>query len=528
MKKAIIIILAVIIVLLPTIAALILHFMPDSSISNPINISGHLSDGDKVEFEFNRNTNTPLASFFDQLYENSLPTELTTDKLNFDKEFGVDTVKRNVTKHLTLYLSVTRPCYFDDNGTVYQINTDYANTLLNSKYAISLYEELYTPKLITFSNDTVTPSSTQYKYVMKGGDSIERNNAEVTSKAVTYYSSNTSYFEFSTNPTYGTVTVTFGDTVIPNIPLYEFDPSVLPKNTLVKFEIDATWVKKATSNVMGTASYEFYIDYSPAPSFTVDKKEATAGDFLVVTASNVLDPGKISCSFSAGLTKGPEFFKNGNDYVALIPIDMDTKASYYRLTLECGETKKVHNVTVKARSKSTSENIYEISSPLTEEMLTNMNSLISSVGLRYSEDKYSTGTFYNYDNVSDELQLMLNYGRTREFSTGLPFRMIGIEFLSFYEVNVPAINGGIVCAIGTDAVLGNYIVIDHGFGLKSWYCNVDNITLAVGDTVAKGDYVATTGQSAFYEKQGVFLITTVLDVPVYPYALMDNKFELPK
>ena len=56
---------------------------------------------------------------------------------------------------------------------------------------------------------------------------------------------------------------------------------------------------------------------------------------------------------------------------------------------------------------------------------------------------------------------------------------------------------------------------------------MDNITLAVGDTVAKGDYVATTGQSAFYEKQGVFLITTVLDVPVYPYALMDNKFELP-
>lgn len=527
MKKAIIIVLAVIVVLLPTIAALVLHFMPDSSITNPINISGHFSDGASTQFEFNRSTNTSLASFFDQLHENSYSTDLVADRLVYDKSYKVDMVKRNVTTQITLYLSVNRSCYFNDNGTIFQINTDYANTLLNSKYAASLYEELYTPHLITHSKDTVTPSSTQFKYVMKGGDFIERNNTNVTGDMLTYYSSNTSLFTFSADPTYGTITAYY-DGTSNSWPLYEFDPDALPKNALIKFEIDATWVKKPTSNVMGSAKYEFYIDYSPAPTFTVDKKEAIAGDFIVVTASNILDPGKISCTFSGGQKTDPQFFKNGDSYVALIPLDMDMKASYYRLTLECGETKKVWNVNVKSRDKSSSSNVYETSSPLTEEMLADMNSLISSIGLRSSQEIFASGAFVNYDaTLSEELQLMLNYGRTREFSTGLPFRMVGVEYLSFDKVDVPVINSGIVCAIGTDAVLGNYIVVDHGYGLKSWYCNVESITLSVGDTVAKGDKVATTGSSAFYGKNGVYLITTVLDVPVYPYALIDHNFELP-
>ena len=80
-----------------------------------------------------------------------------------------------------------------------------------------------------------------------------------------------------------------------------------------------------------------------------------------------------------------------------------------------------------------------------------------------------------------------------------------------------------------DMLNGNvkYVVVDHGFGLKSWYCNISGTTCSVGDEVQKGDTIAKTGASNFYGQPGFYLITTVLDTPVSPYAIYENNFALP-
>ena len=106
--------------------------------------------------------------------------------------------------------------------------------------------------------------------------------------------------------------------------------------------------------------------------------------------------------------------------------------------------------------------------------------------------------------------------------------MIGIEFSASEGVDIPVINDGIICASGEDFVLGKYIVVDHGYGLKSWYCNISETSLSVGDEVKKGDTIAKTGRSAFYSQTGFYLITTVLDVPVSPYAIYEDNFVLPQ
>ena len=91
-----------------------------------------------------------------------------------------------------------------------------------------------------------------------------------------------------------------------------------------------------------------------------------------------------------------------------------------------------------------------------------------------------------------------------------------------------AFNNGIVCAVGEDTLLGKYVVIEHGYGVKSWYCHVGEITVSVGRSVIKGETVARTGTSGFTSSSGFYLITTIFDKPVSPYNFYENDFVLPK
>ena len=64
---------------------------------------------------------------------------------------------------------------------------------------------------------------------------------------------------------------------------------------------------------------------------------------------------------------------------------------------------------------------------------------------------------------------------------------------------------------------GNMVVVDHGWGLKTWYMNLGTTTVAVGDTVSAGDKVGTAGQSGFSSTVGAHIRMSVGDRFVSPY-----------
>jgi murein DD-endopeptidase MepM/ murein hydrolase activator NlpD len=87
--------------------------------------------------------------------------------------------------------------------------------------------------------------------------------------------------------------------------------------------------------------------------------------------------------------------------------------------------------------------------------------------------------------------------------------------------DVPAIAAGKVVYSGSSALLGNFIVVDHGLGLKTWYCHLGNALSAPGEIVAKGEVIGKAGKTGYTNISGVYLITTVMDVPVSPYPMQD-------
>ena len=530
MKKVLIIILVALITLLPTIAATVLYFIPDDALHAPISVGGSMYNDLGIHYNFSKNENESLALFFNSLFSHSTKAGSEIGTPEYDEAFSVNLTQRDSTVHFLLYLSIYGDCYYtDENGELWLINKDYSDQLINSKYALSLYQSSYTPELLTYSKEAIAPIKTEFNYTTKNNSSINHITDNSKGEPTVYHSSRTAQISFTKDPYICNIEVYINDLCVYRGSLDQYDPSIVDQKAKVRFVIDATWEKSEKNLCFGTAHYDFYVDYHPAPTFSIDKSSINAGEFLTIKAGNILDPSKIECEFSGGMTSSTGFFEKDGYYYAMIPFDMNLQSGVYSLTLSYGETLKVFNVSIKERNRGESATVYDIHSPITDQSLSDMTALIASIGLNSSDKFYTSEPFINYEeSYADVFYFKLGFGRVRNFTSGRPFDMIGIEFSSSEGISIPVINSGVVCASGENELIGKYIVVEHGFGLKSWYCNISEILYSVGDNVKKGDLIAKTGSSAFYGQPGFYLITTILDTPVSPYVIYEENFVLPQ
>lgn len=96
----------------------------------------------------------------------------------------------------------------------------------------------------------------------------------------------------------------------------------------------------------------------------------------------------------------------------------------------------------------------------------------------------------------------------------------GLDIAAAQGVKVLSISAGTVEQVYTDAMMGTTVVVDHGGGLKSWYCNLaEDVTVQAGDKVDIGSELGAVGSSAIAEvgvESHVHLETTLDGRPVDP------------
>ena len=88
-----------------------------------------------------------------------------------------------------------------------------------------------------------------------------------------------------------------------------------------------------------------------------------------------------------------------------------------------------------------------------------------------------------------------------------------LDLVSSDSTNVMSIADGVVEKVYSNYLEGNVIVIAHDNGLRSSYASLDdNISLSVGDSVSKGQVIATMSDSAYSElNSGAHLHFTLYD-----------------
>lgn len=76
----------------------------------------------------------------------------------------------------------------------------------------------------------------------------------------------------------------------------------------------------------------------------------------------------------------------------------------------------------------------------------------------------------------------------------------GLDIAAAQGVQVIAMSAGTVTQVYNDGLMGTTVVVDHGGGLQSWYCNLDPDTaVQEGDAVEIGGVLGKIGTSAIAE-----------------------------
>ena len=134
-----------------------------------------------------------------------------------------------------------------------------------------------------------------------------------------------------------------------------------------------------------------------------------------------------------------------------------------------------------------------------------------------SDERYFSGSFGI--GIEGNPTLLRGFGRDIYVNQGstVAYRNNGVDYQTIAGASIVACNAGKVVYVGSLDFAGNIVVVDHGWGLKTWYYNLGAVTASVGDTVAKGDKIGVAGQSGFAGAFGAHIAMSVGDSFVCPY-----------
>jgi len=464
---------------------------------------------------------------------------------------GTETEGETTKKTYAFYFSTDKAnCYFmNPDQKCFKISENDAKAFLSNELSNFLYKSAVTPDF-TALGTTVPAQILEWNYLAAGGIYQSLTLSGTGTLNFAYKSGDTIPMTFSVEPTVCTVKVTGADgTVLFDASYKNLNTLSLRKNTVLTFETKASWTKTEGCEAYGEATYVFTANLTAPAEFRINTSEIYRGEFAVVSAINIDDVSKITFSSSEPLPYIPKFSKSGDGVVsALIPVSYGCSGTSYVLTFGYGDVSQTLGLTVKYdketqgyrygyKDSSIDVNSNLFNTTYTDVQVETYNKLVKSICQQTSGDAMFDGAFLDYEDKgvlqTNGARLWLGFARNvliynGKTSTKKSFIHTGLDYgvTSATAIDVPALNAGKVCYVGTDDVLGKFVVVDHGCGLRSWYSHLtDNSIVAVGDAVVKGQSLgktAKTGATGFTVEGRIHIGLTAYDQPVAPYGIWSD------
>lgn len=427
----------------------------------------------------------------------------------------------------------TEAYYLNESGDAFRIEREYAQQFIESPCAVSLYRAADVPTLLVSGQPSLIPVSAQWKYKNTSGNFVD-NTPAVSQDAQTLSLEGGLDLVFSLAPDNFNVKVTDVATgeVKFNDQYDKISALSIDKSTVLSVEITAKWYEDKSRDYFGEMNYVFTADISAPASFYLGEKEIQTGEFTVISATNVTDPTKISFTSSPDIGYNPTFFLDGGVAVALVPIRCELGAGDYTFTVKYGGV--TEELVLKVTQRSVRLFNYDVTAAIlnstrTEKTIADFKAATAEAASTASSTQLWEGLFAQpvrknsaYDGV-----ITTGYGHQRKIlANGEIYIHEGVDYITASGASVYAANNGQVLFAGYTELGGNTVVIEHGYGLKSWYSHLSEIKVAVGDTVAKADVIGIAGSTGFTKQTGVHAGATVFDVPVSPYPYQDAEKEV--
>lgn len=416
----------------------------------------------------------------------------------------------------------SRNCYYTSpEGVTFEVN-DHENTIrfLNSSSAFELYESAETPTLTTAVTDEVAPTSVSWYYRTQNGNFTALLPQTSPDNTRTYpIAANDMVFYFSKEPDSHEVVIKNGNEVLYRGSVTDISlPSFDGEDDFLDLEISATYDQKEENNFYGTLTYHFRMEVVEAAKFTPTATKMSLGGHFVVRCDNVSNVDKLRVSVTPLGATPTAFQKDGSVYIAIPANELGVRT----LQITYGTITQDFHLETTAASGTHHESENELFSTL---LTTTLPNLIAKKGANISEALITDttmiprGVFAAY-----EAERIYRFGDTltvggKDLSnTPLGFDLYRIEGA------VTALSAGTVREVGTHEQLGNYVIVDHGCGLYTWYAGLSEIRVHTGEILRRGDTIGLAG-TTLHEESSALVMATLGKALISTEHLATNGFE---
>ncbi len=538
MKNKLIAAILIVLMLVPTVVAVINYStLSSGKIDKSNTLSVELVDFKGNSFLFKRSgEGKQMMNYF----INTIGNAEAVDELPSSVEIGeyfdvfVETSTNKQKKVYKFYYSdVPQACYFTEGDNAYKIKTADAKEFISGSYAACLYENGLCPTLSVSGKETF-PDMAEWKFNNYLGAATDYDCSAIVSDTVESITLEGGLsMSFAIEPDDFKIKITdknSGETVFDDN-YSNFAGLTVTMNMNVTVEAVANWYADSQRNYSGSQTYKFDAVFGAPAHFYAGTTDIKIGEFICVTGENVNNVEDITFTSEPDISYSPVFFKDGDYVQALIPFSWNLNAGDYILTFSYGGSTQQINVKLGERASyhTFKDKTITIADSVvkefgSEEKKAQCESTLREVAKLSSDKRYWTNNerLY-YSDETEGFRFSIGFGMNVQVSgTDISFRNTGVDFAVAQGTDVVANLGGEVIFADYLPYSGYTVVIEHGYGLKTWYAHLGSKKVEKGDIVEKGDLIGTTGNASFTDKAGVHIGLTIFDVPVCQYALWTN------
>jgi murein DD-endopeptidase MepM/ murein hydrolase activator NlpD len=280
--------------------------------------------------------------------------------------------------------------------------------------------------------------------------------------------------------------------------------------------------------------------------FSLSSTEIYPGQFIVMSVTNVEDTAEILFSskarttYEANVTPDsaiaklyeftPVFVKDGSLARAILPFPHGLSEGVFTFSLSHGAAKQVFSVNILSAPEEKSYEIDKDSSLLSSIISNSSLASFAAIMKGISPPANDSVLFRK------EFLLPSSFGLSSGYSFGdkvtskdgsASFIAKGNEYTSDSPGGeaICALNAGTVVAIGNCDYLGSYVVLDHGLGLRTWYCHLSSVDVDKGDILAKGEQLGKCGTGGLLSTRGVLILCSVYDTLIDPDFILGKEIK---
>lgn len=270
-------------------------------------------------------------------------------------------------------------------------------------------------------------------------------------------------------------------------------------------------------------TYRATIKYDSKIEFTFSADSVELGEVMTIYAKNVPTGKTINCETNLNFT--PKFFEYNKKMTALLPINYNLTAGTYYIKFSVGTYSVGFDIVVDDKTFEVQHLV--VSEETTSETIENNNANAEFDQKIPPIKRISDSTIYWEKPFIHPVEgrITTQFGMKRYVNDAkTPTRHSGIDIAAPGGTPIKASNAGRVVFAEYLQLTGNTVVIEHGFGLKTWYYHMSEIDVSVNDMLKQGDIIGKVGTTGFSTGNHLHFAMSVNNVFVNPWTSYETTF----